>query len=91
MRRFVVSTRVSSQRLSVGINTFCNKTRMTGMGSLCKVIGPSLSVSQSRVVFVSGGNPVREREKESKRENKSERGRWREKEFLSQMSNVGRK
>lgn len=58
--------------LSGGINTFCNKVRMTGMGSLCQIIGLSLSVWQSMVVFVSGGNPVQERERE--RQRKRERG-----------------
>ncbi len=59
-----------------GINTFCNKVRMTGMGSLCQVTGLSLSVWQCTVVFVSGGNPVlRERGRERGRERDRERER----------------
>lgn len=61
--------------LSGGINTVCNKVRMTGMGSLCQVTGLSLSVWQCMVVFVSGGNPVRERKRERRRGGGRERER----------------
>lgn len=67
MERLIVCTCFMSG-FSGGINTFCNKVRMTGMASLCQVIGLSLSVWQCMVVFVSGGNPVSERERERQRE-----------------------
>lgn len=63
--------------LSSRINTICNKVRMTGMGSFCQVVGLSLSVWQCMVVFVSGGNPVTEREAERERNREGERERGR--------------
>lgn len=69
--------------LSGGINTFCNNIRMTGMGSLWQGTGLRLSVWPYMVVFVSGGNPVSEaqREAQSKRVSRGD-GCWKRKKKL---------